>query len=53
MKRLLDDDHGALINNRETLEKLLKRYRVRKRREKSTNLERSIKTILQFQGHAR
>ncbi|CAF1534925.1 unnamed protein product, partial [Rotaria sordida] len=27
IKRLLDDDHGAPINNRETLQKLLKRYR--------------------------
>jgi hypothetical protein len=28
IKRLLDDDHGAQINNKETLQKLLKRYRV-------------------------
>lgn len=28
IKRLLDDDHGAPINNKETLQKLLKRYRV-------------------------
>ncbi|CAF1553808.1 unnamed protein product, partial [Rotaria sordida] len=28
IKRLLNDDHGAPINNRETLQKLLKRYRV-------------------------
>ncbi|CAF3475042.1 unnamed protein product [Rotaria socialis] len=27
IKRLLDDDHGAPINNRETLQKLLRRYR--------------------------
>ncbi|UJR08743.1 hypothetical protein I4U23_013000 [Adineta vaga] len=27
IKRLLDDDHGAPINNKETLQKLLKRYR--------------------------
>ncbi|CAF4526236.1 unnamed protein product, partial [Rotaria sp. Silwood2] len=27
IKRLLDDDHGAPVNNRETLQKLLKRYR--------------------------
>ncbi|CAF1134620.1 unnamed protein product [Rotaria sordida] len=27
IKRLLNDDHGAPINNRETLQKLLKRYR--------------------------
>lgn len=29
IKRLLDEDHGAPVNNRETLEKLLKRYRVK------------------------
>ena len=28
IKCLLDDDHGAPINNRETAQKLLKRYRV-------------------------
>jgi hypothetical protein len=28
IKRFLDDDHGAPINNKETLQKLLKRYRV-------------------------
>jgi hypothetical protein len=28
IKRLLDDDHGAPVNNKETLHKLLKRYRV-------------------------
>ena len=28
VKRLLDDDHGAPVNNKETLQKLLKRYRV-------------------------
>ncbi len=28
IKHLLDDDHGAPINNKETLQKLLKRYRV-------------------------
>lgn len=28
IKRILDDDHGAAINNKETLQKLLKRYRV-------------------------
>ncbi|CAF4365414.1 unnamed protein product, partial [Adineta steineri] len=27
IKRLLDEDHGAPVNNKETLEKLLKRYR--------------------------
>ncbi|CAF3482671.1 unnamed protein product [Rotaria sp. Silwood1] len=27
IKRLLDDDHGAQINNKETLQKLIKRYR--------------------------
>ncbi|CAF5040229.1 unnamed protein product, partial [Rotaria sp. Silwood1] len=27
IKRLLDDDHGAPVNNREILQKLLKRYR--------------------------
>ncbi|CAM4836468.1 unnamed protein product [Rotaria magnacalcarata] len=27
IKRLLDDDHGAPINNKETLQKLIKRYR--------------------------
>ncbi len=30
IKRLLDDDHGAQINNKDTLHKLLKRYRVNK-----------------------
>ncbi len=28
IKRFLDDDHGAPVNNKETLQKLLKRYRV-------------------------
>jgi hypothetical protein len=28
VKRLLDDDHGAPVNNKETLQKLLRRYRV-------------------------
>jgi hypothetical protein len=28
IKHVLDDDHGAPINNKETLQKLLKRYRV-------------------------
>ena len=28
IKRLLDDDHGAPVNNREVLQRLLKRYRV-------------------------
>ena len=28
IKPLFDDDHGAPINNKETLQKLLKRYRV-------------------------
>lgn len=29
IKRFLDDDHGAPVNNKETLQKLLKRYRVK------------------------
>ena len=29
IKRFLDDDHGAPVNNKETLQKLLRRYRVR------------------------
>jgi hypothetical protein len=28
IKRFLDDDHGAPVNNKETLQRLLKRYRV-------------------------
>ena len=28
IKRFLDDDHGAPVNNKEILQKLLKRYRV-------------------------
>jgi hypothetical protein len=28
IKRLLDEDHGAPVNNKDTLQKLLKRYRV-------------------------
>lgn len=28
IKRLLDDDHGAPVNNRDVLQRLLKRYRV-------------------------
>ena len=34
IKRVLDEDHGAPINNKETLQKLLKRYRVNEHEEK-------------------
>lgn len=28
IKRILDEDHGTMVNNKETLQKLIKKYRV-------------------------